>query len=109
MDDEPLEEWADRRERRRPEVGERRTVPLGNDVGRGAHVDPDAPRAVQVWDGHQWVPEGVAEDYSATGRETAEDISSRAERVDLPTFGRLPTAPEPYRPTIPFYRPDRHS
>ncbi|MGW2279277.1 DUF6087 family protein [Streptomyces sp. NPDC001770] len=109
MDDEPLEEWADRRDRRRPEVGERRTVPLGNDVGRGAHVDPDAPRAVEVWDGHQWVAEGVAESYSATDRESRESVSSQAERVDLPTFGRLPPAPEPYRPTIPFYRPDRRS
>ncbi|WP_442809413.1 DUF6087 family protein [Streptomyces sp. NBC_01335] len=109
MNDEPLEEWADRRDRRRPRVGEWRTVPFGNDAGRGAHVDPDAPRAVQVWNGHQWVPEGVAEDYSATVQEIGEDMSSRAERVDLPTSGRLPTAPEPYRPTIPFYRPNHRS
>jgi hypothetical protein len=46
MDDEPLEQWVERREERRPVRGERRLAPLG-DQERGAHVDSHTPRAIQ--------------------------------------------------------------
>ncbi|MGW8066676.1 DUF6087 family protein [Streptomyces ziwulingensis] len=83
MEDEPLEEWAARRAQRRPAPGERRAVPLGEESGRGAHVDPDAPRGIQEWDGHAWTPAGVAEDHRAATDETSADTASRAERVAL--------------------------
>ncbi|MFJ1975496.1 DUF6087 family protein [Streptomyces sp. NPDC087903] len=106
MDDEPLGEWAARREQRRPVRGERRLAPLGDQAEQGAHVGPDAPRGIQEWDGHQWVPVGVAEDFSAAAQATGEDAAARAGRVPLPSFSKLPPAPEPWRPTVVFHRPD---
>ncbi|MFI9772906.1 DUF6087 family protein [Streptomyces sp. NPDC052415] len=105
MEDEPLEEWAARRAQRRPTPGERRAVPLGEAPEHGTHVDPDAPRAIQEWDGHTWVPAGVAEDHQAATDETGADAESRAERVALPSFNKLPQAPERWRPTQPWQRP----
>ncbi|MGW4288440.1 DUF6087 family protein [Streptomyces sp. NPDC004673] len=102
--EEPLANWAARRDARRPNPGERRPAPLGEE-GRGAHVAPDAPRGVEEWDGQGWVPSGAAANYPAVAAETGMDAAARAERVPLPTFGRLPELPEPYRPTIPFHRP----
>ncbi|MFI5752921.1 DUF6087 family protein [Streptomyces sp. NPDC051644] len=69
MEDEPLDEWAPRREQRRPARGERRATPLG-DQQHGTHVVPDAPRGIQEWDGDQWVPVGVANDLAAAADET---------------------------------------
>lgn len=106
MEDESLEEWAARREQRRPAPGERRAVPLGEQSEQGAHVDPDAPRGIQEWDGHQWAPAGVAEDRAAATDETGQDAARRADRVRLPTFGKLPPRPEPWRPTQQWRRPD---
>ncbi|POX47708.1 hypothetical protein C3489_28925 [Streptomyces sp. Ru71] len=105
MDDEPLEQWAARREQRRPAPGERRAMPLGDDSERGSHVGPDAPRGIQEWDGHQWAPAGIAEDFTTAAAETGEDAMARAERVPLPKFGKLPARPEPWRPTEVFRRP----
>ncbi|MER6562392.1 MULTISPECIES: DUF6087 family protein [unclassified Streptomyces] len=103
MDDEPLDEWAARRETRRPKPGDRRAVPLGESPEHGGHVDPDAPRAMLEWDGHQWTPSGVAEDHATAAQETAMDA---AERVPLPRFSALPPALErPFRPTQVFRRP----
>lgn len=106
MDDQPLGEWAGDRDQRRPKRGERRHVPLGNQAGRGEHVAPEAPRVLQEWDGHQWVPVGVAEDLATAIQETAEHAAARAARVGLPSFGKLPPAVEPWRPTEVFYRPE---
>lgn len=102
--DEPLENWAARRDARRPRVGEQRPAPLAGEL-RGAHVAPDAPRGVEVWDGQAWVPSGAAVDRDAATAEAGGDTTARAERVPLPVFGRLPETPEPYWPTIPFHRP----
>ncbi|MFF8638946.1 DUF6087 family protein [Streptomyces pilosus] len=105
MDDEPLEKWAARREERRPAPGERQAVPLGEQP-HGSHVDPDTPRGIQEWDGHQWTPAGVAEDRAAAADETSgEDAVNRPERVPLPQFGKLPPMPQPFRPTVPWHRP----
>lgn len=57
MDDEqePLEDWARRREERRHALkGKRRAVPLTEGPHRGQHVDPDAPRVIQEWNGTEW-------------------------------------------------------
>ncbi|RRQ76536.1 hypothetical protein CQW39_22140 [Streptomyces griseofuscus] len=103
MDDEPLAEWAERRELPGPARGERRSTPLGDRPEHGAHVDPDAPRGIQEWDGHRWTPAGAAEDQAAA---TGRDANARAERVALlPAFGKLPPMPEPWRPAQRFYRP----
>ncbi|MBC3843481.1 hypothetical protein GXW82_34580 [Streptacidiphilus sp. 4-A2] len=48
MDDEPLEQWAQRRDARRRPVGQRKAVPLGDGRPRGAHLDPDVPRGAGV-------------------------------------------------------------
>ncbi|MEU6478903.1 DUF6087 family protein [Streptomyces sp. NPDC047017] len=104
MDDEPLDKWAQHREERRPAPGERRATPLDRPQ-RGGHVDPGGSRGLQEWDGHRWVPVGVAEDRAAAAAEVGQDGNARAARVPLPTSGKLPPLSAPYRPTIPFHRP----
>ncbi|MFG2227940.1 DUF6087 family protein [Streptomyces sp. NPDC048644] len=105
-DGEPLEEWAARREARRPPTGERKAIPLDSGAPHGAHVNPDAPRGVVEWDGQQWTPAGIAADYTAAAQEISpDDTARRAEAVDLPRFSALPPAPEPWRPTQVFRRP----
>ncbi|MDH6130345.1 hypothetical protein P3T39_007338 [Kitasatospora sp. GP82] len=49
--DEPLDRWAQRRQRRLRPVGERRAVPLAPGPQRAAHVNPNAPRVLLEWDG----------------------------------------------------------
>lgn len=104
MDEEPLDEWAARRDARRPAPGDRKAVPLGDGPERGGHVDPDAARGMLEWDGHEWAPSGVAVDQAAAVEETGPQDA--AERVPLPRFAALPPAPErPFRPTEVFRRP----
>ncbi|MGW3567010.1 DUF6087 family protein [Streptomyces sp. NPDC000941] len=103
MEDEPLNEWADRRDGRRPAPGTRREFPLGDGPERSAHVDPDAPRGIVEWDGHLWIPTGVAADHATAAQETGPQDA--AQRIPLPEFNALPPAPEPWRPTEVFRRP----
>lgn len=50
MDAEPLSQWAERRDAR---IGQLRAVPLvTGDNPRASHLNPDAPRAIQRWNGH---------------------------------------------------------
>ncbi|MER6104367.1 DUF6087 family protein [Streptomyces sp. NPDC001832] len=63
--DEPSDEWAARRDAHRPAPGARRAVPLGEGPARAEYVDPDASRRMLGWDGHRWVPSGVADDHAA--------------------------------------------
>jgi len=35
---------------------------------RGGHVAPDEPRVIIRWDGYQWVPESIADNYTAAQR-----------------------------------------
>ncbi|MFJ9416664.1 DUF6087 family protein [Streptomyces sp. NPDC101227] len=66
MNEEPLEEWARRREERRAlSKGKLRAVPLTEGPHRGAHVEPEAPRVIQEWDGTQWVTVGLVGDLAA--------------------------------------------
>ncbi|GAB2746230.1 DUF6087 family protein [Kitasatospora kifunensis] len=102
MADEPLDEWAARRAAKRPTIGTRRTVALTDGPQRGAHVEPEAPRALLEWDGVQWHAAGVVPDYAAAQRELTPPTP---ETVALPPTGGLPEAPEPFRPTEPFRRP----
>ncbi|MFE2533843.1 DUF6087 family protein [Streptomyces sp. NPDC059371] len=58
MDDEPLSDWAERRDAK---IGRLRAVPIAPGNGpRGAHVNPDAPRGIERWNGHAWEPYGFA-------------------------------------------------
>ncbi|MCZ4102281.1 hypothetical protein C8250_035035 [Streptomyces sp. So13.3] len=66
QNEEPLEEWARRREERRnASKGKQRAVPLAEGPSRGAHVDPGAPRVIQEWTGTEWVAVGVADNLAA--------------------------------------------
>ncbi len=56
------------------------------------------------WDGHQWIPAGVAEDHATGAQECG--LQDAAGRVPLPRFSALPPAVErPFRPTQVFRRP----
>ncbi|MFJ6868097.1 DUF6087 family protein [Streptomyces termitum] len=66
MDDEPLAAWAERRDAR---IGQLRAVPLVTGPGpRASHLNPDAPRAIQRWNGHLWEPHGFAPNLAETRR-----------------------------------------
>ncbi|MER5301367.1 DUF6087 family protein [Streptomyces lasiicapitis] len=66
MHEEPLEDWARRREERRAaSKGKLRAVPLTQGPHRGANVDPHAPRVIQKWTGTQWETVGVVADLAA--------------------------------------------
>ncbi|MGP9021176.1 DUF6087 family protein [Streptomyces sp. BR1] len=57
MDDEPLKDWAARRDAK---VGRLRAVPVvSGDGPKGSHLSPDAPRAIERWNGHTWEPHGL--------------------------------------------------
>jgi hypothetical protein len=66
-EDEPLEQWAARREDRLRPVGQRKTVIIGHE-NAAAHLHPALPRLVLAWDGYQWMPETIAENYAAAQR-----------------------------------------
>ncbi|MEU9460814.1 DUF6087 family protein [Streptomyces sp. NPDC048312] len=93
----------ERRDAHRPAPGVRRAVPLGDGSARGGHVDPSTPRGMLEWDGHRWVPSGVADDQAAAVKETG--TQNAAERVPLARFSALPPAPEPWWPTEEWWRP----
>jgi hypothetical protein len=58
MDDEPLKDWAERRDAK---IGRLRAVPVvPGDGPRASHLNPDAPRAIERWNGHTWEPYGFA-------------------------------------------------
>ncbi|WP_030208313.1 DUF6087 family protein [Streptomyces bikiniensis] len=66
MDDEPLAEWAERRDAR---IGQLRAVPLVTGDGpRASHLNPDAPRAIQRWNGHLWEAHGFAANLAEARR-----------------------------------------
>ncbi|MYW02532.1 DUF6087 family protein [Streptomyces sp. SID3343] len=65
MDDEPLEQWLERRDARREESrGRRKAVPLGEGPWRAEHVNPRAPRLIVEWDGYAWQAVTVADDLA---------------------------------------------
>ncbi|MFJ4826413.1 DUF6087 family protein [Streptomyces bacillaris] len=81
MDDEPLSEWAKRRDER---IGRLRAVPLvSGDGPKASHLNPDSPRAIQRWNGYTWEPHGTAANLA------------EAQRLLHPRDERPPTAPAP--------------
>ncbi|MEV7087749.1 DUF6087 family protein [Streptomyces sp. NPDC093085] len=81
MDEEPLSEWADRRDAR---IGRLRAVPLVPGDGlRAGHVNPGAPRLIQRWNGHVWEAYGFAANLA------------EAKRVLYPGAKTEPSAQEP--------------
>ncbi|MGJ5751500.1 hypothetical protein FB563_4158 [Streptomyces puniciscabiei] len=66
MDDEPLTEWAKRRDAK---IGRLRAVPLvSGDGPKGAHLHPDSPRVIQRWNGCSWEPYASAANLAAAQR-----------------------------------------
>ncbi|MFJ6480237.1 MULTISPECIES: DUF6087 family protein [unclassified Streptomyces] len=66
MDEEPLSEWA---ERRNAKIGRLRAIPIvSGDSPKGSHVQPDAPRAIERWNGHDWEPYAFAASLTETKR-----------------------------------------
>ncbi|MFI5471294.1 DUF6087 family protein [Streptomyces cacaoi] len=102
MDDEPLSEWAKRRDER---VGRLRAVPLiCTDGPRGSHLNPHAPRVIQRWNGQTWEPHGLAADLAEAKRILYREAGEPPASVPSPTrrpFGtgtgrhRKPQAPRP--------------
>ncbi|MFI6694711.1 DUF6087 family protein [Streptomyces sp. NPDC050433] len=87
MDDEPLSEWAERRDAK---IGRLRAVPLASGDGpKGSHLNPDAPRAIQRWNGHSWEPHGFASNLTETKRLLYPEAS------EPPASGRVPRVPKP--------------
>ncbi|WP_030732173.1 DUF6087 family protein [Streptomyces sp. NRRL S-237] len=67
-EEEPLDQWAARRQGRLRKPGEKKAVTLGPGPQRAAHLNPAAPRLILEWDGFQWVPVTVVDDYAAARR-----------------------------------------
>lgn len=76
MDDEPLSAWAKRRDAK---IGRLRSVPISSDAGpKGSHLNPDAPRAIERWNGHAWEPYGFAADLAEAKRVLYPDVGEPA-------------------------------
>ncbi|MFM9610921.1 DUF6087 family protein [Streptomyces niveiscabiei] len=66
MDQEPLSEWAERRDAK---VGRLRAVPIVRGDGpKAAHVNPNEPRVIERWNGHAWEPSAYAADLAEAKR-----------------------------------------
>ncbi|MFF3327680.1 DUF6087 family protein [Streptomyces sp. NPDC002889] len=86
MNDEPLSDWAERRDAK---IGRLRAVPIvSGDGPKGSHVNPDAPRAIERWNGHAWEPHGFAPNFAEAKRilypEAAEDRAAPRGPVPKP-------------------------
>ncbi|WP_236245252.1 DUF6087 family protein [Streptomyces sp. CC210A] len=89
MDDEPLSEWAERRDAK---IGRLRAVPIvSGDGPRASHLHPDAPRAIERWNGHAWEPYAFAADLAAAKRILYPGASTPP--TPAPGPARLPLAP----------------
>jgi hypothetical protein len=66
MDDEPLADWAERRDAR---IGRLRPVPIiSGDRPRGSHLHPEAPRGIERWNGYVWEPYALAANLAEAQR-----------------------------------------
>lgn len=65
--EEPLADWAEKREQRLRPVGQLKVVIIGHE-GRAAHLHQELPRLILRWDGYQWVPESYAENFGSAQR-----------------------------------------
>lgn len=101
MDDEPLSEWA---ERRYAKVGRLRAIPLVTGDGyRGSHLNPDAARAIQRWNGYSWEPHGLASNLAEAKQILYREVIESPASGPAPKLGagtgkhRKPRAPGPER------------
>ncbi|MGW3927351.1 DUF6087 family protein [Streptomyces microflavus] len=86
MDNEPLSDWAKRRDAK---IGRLRAVPLvPGDGPKGSHLNPEAPRAIQRWNGYAWEPYGTA---AKPGRDRTPPAPARRGTAD----GDVPAASAP--------------
>ncbi|MCZ4102901.1 DUF6087 family protein [Streptomyces sp. H39-C1] len=93
MHEEPLEEWARRREERRDaSKGKLRAVPLASGPNRGAHVEPDAPRVIQQWNGTEWETVGVVDNLAAAKAllHPPQPVEVKPTQWDPPSYGKGP-------------------
>ncbi|MEU2431067.1 DUF6087 family protein [Streptomyces sp. NPDC007861] len=75
MDDEPLSQWAERRDAK---IGRLRAVPIvAGDGPKGSHLNQEAPRAIERWNGHTWEPYAFAANLAEAQRIVYPD-----ERID---------------------------
>ncbi|MFJ5288727.1 DUF6087 family protein [Streptomyces sp. NPDC088348] len=82
MDDESLSEWAERRDSK---IGRLRAVPLASGEGpKGSHLNSDAPRAIQRWNGYSWEPHGFASNLAETKRILYPEATEPAYSVPAP-------------------------
>ncbi|MFI1201675.1 DUF6087 family protein [Streptomyces sp. NPDC020883] len=91
MHEEPLEEWARRREgRRNASKGKLRAVPLTSGPNRGAHVEPDAPRVIQEWNGAEWETVCIVDDLAAAKAllNPRQPADEKAAEWDRPALGK---------------------
>ncbi|MGW2865778.1 hypothetical protein BLA24_26085 [Streptomyces cinnamoneus] len=89
MNDEPLEEWAERREAK---IGRLRAVPIVTGDGpRGAHLNPDAPRAIERWNGYSWEPYAFAASLAEAKRILYPEAQTSPSTTPSPA--RQPLAP----------------
>ncbi|WP_225101869.1 DUF6087 family protein [Streptomyces sp. CoH27] len=98
MDDEPLSQWAERRDAK---IGRLRAVPLVTGGSpQGSHLNPDAPRAIQRWNGHMWEPYGFAASLAEARRVLFPDTEVTPVSGPAPKLGpgtgrhRKPRAPQ---------------
>ncbi|MFE1770579.1 DUF6087 family protein [Streptomyces sp. NPDC059008] len=101
MDEEPLSEWAERRDAK---VGRLRAIPLVTGEGpKGSHLNPDAPRAIQRWNGYSWEPHGFASNLAEAKRILYPEVIEPPAAGPAPQLGagtgrhRKPQAPRPER------------
>ncbi|MFD0437233.1 DUF6087 family protein [Streptomyces chartreusis] len=90
-DQEPLEEWARRREERQnASKGKIRAIPLTQGPRRGQHAEPDAPRVIQEWNGSDWETIGVVEDLTAAKAilYPAPPVEEKPAEWDRPALGK---------------------
>ncbi|MET8288365.1 DUF6087 family protein [Streptomyces sp. NPDC005132] len=86
MGEEPLSDWAKRRDAK---IGRLRASPITPQGGpKGAHVNPDAPRAIEQWNGHSW----EISSYAPNLRE--------AQRLLHPQPIQEPKAPKDHAPQV---------
>ncbi|WP_328756812.1 DUF6087 family protein [Streptomyces sp. NBC_00271] len=84
MNDEPLKDWAERRDAK---IGRLRAVPVvSGDGPRASHLHSDAPRAIERWNGHAWEPHG----FAANLAEAKAVLYPEASEPPTPTPGPVP-------------------
>ncbi|MFD3910899.1 DUF6087 family protein [Streptomyces sp. NPDC058603] len=102
MDDEPLKDWAERRDAK---TGKLRAAPVtGEGSVRGSHVSPDAPRVIERWNGSSWEFHAIAPNLAEAKRLLCPEASAPEPSPAPNTLG--PGTGKHRKPQAP--RSDRH-